>query len=211
VNITSPIETTVSEEVEIRGIASDPDGDHTITSIEVKIDGDWELASGTVDWIYEWDTTTLDDGYYIISARAFDGTDYSVIKSISVYVDNPHAPTVVVTSGIPEKASGTIIIFGTASDVDGAIVKIEVQIDSGEWKELQGTSDWTYMLDTTKLENGEHTIRIIATDDEGEFHMEILTFEVENPPEFPLWTLLLIIIIMIILGVIIALVGKKKK
>jgi hypothetical protein len=208
--ITSPNEETVSEIVEIQGIASDPDGDHTIISIEVNVEGDWELADGTVDWTYDWDTASLDDGIYIISARAFDGTDYSVINSISVYVDNPHAPNLVITSGIPTKASGTILIFGTASDVDGTIVKIEVQIDSSEWRELSGTSDWIYILDTTKLENGEHTIRIIATDDEGEFHMETFTFEVENPEEFSLWILLLIIIISIVLSVIIAMIVKKK-
>jgi hypothetical protein len=205
-----PNEETVSEIVEIQGIASDPDGDHTIISIEVNVEGDWELADGTVDWTYDWDTASLDDGIYIISARAFDGTDYSVINSISVYVDNPHAPNLVITSGIPTKASGTILIFGTASDVDGTIVKIEVQIDSSEWRELSGTSDWIYILDTTKLENGEHTIRIIATDDEGEFHMETFTFEVENPEEFSLWILLLIIIISIVLSVIIAMIVKKK-
>jgi hypothetical protein len=210
VNFTSPTEDTVSEEVEIRGTAADADGDDTLTLIEVKIDDDWNLASGTIDWTYDWDTESLDDGYYIISVRAFDGTDYSIIKSISVYVDNPHAPTVVVTSGIPEKASGTIIIFGTASDVDGVIVKIEVQVDSGEWKEIRGTSEWTYLLDTKELENGEHTIRILATDDEGEFHMEILTFEVENPQEFPMWILLLIIVIVILLGIIIGVIAKKK-
>lgn len=208
--ITSPTEDTVSEEVEIRGTATDPDGDGTLTLVEVKVNGDWIQAYGTIDWIYDWDTTDLDDGYYIISARAFDGIDYSVIKSQSVYVDNPHAPTLVITSGVPEKASGTILIFGTASDVDGAVVKIEVQIDSGEWKELQGTSDWTYMLDTTELENGEHTIRIIATDDEGEFYMETLTFEVENPEEFSLWILLLIIMIVTLLGIIVGIIAWKK-
>jgi hypothetical protein len=209
-NITSPTEDTVSGEVEIRGTASDPDGDGTLSIVEVKVNGNWQQAYGTVDWTYEWDTRDLDDGYYIISARAFDGAEYSTIDSISVYVDNPHQPTLVITSGVPEKASGIILIFGTASDVDGAVVKVEIQIDSGEWKVLQGTSDWSYTLDTRKLDNGEHTLKILATDDEGEFHMETLTFEVENPEEFSLWIIIWIIVIVILLVIIAGIIAWKK-
>ncbi len=210
VYITSPAIDTVSDVVEIRGTATDDDGDDTLIWVEVKIDGDWIKVSGTIDWLYEWDTRILNDGYYTVSARAFDGIDYSGIDSITLYVDNPHAPTLVVTSGVPEKSSGTIMIFGTASDVDGTILKIEIQIDSGEWRELQGTTDWSYMLDTTKLDNGKHTIRIMVTDDEGEFQMQTLTFEVENPEEIPWFALLILITIIMLVMVIIVLIIIKR-
>ncbi|UCE36017.1 MAG: hypothetical protein JSW00_10685 [Thermoplasmata archaeon] len=209
--IISPAEGTVSGIVEIAGTASDPDGDGTITSVEVKIEGTWEEAEGTTDWTYNWDTTELDDGEYNISARAFDGTDYSIVEFVIVHVDNPHAPTLSITSYIPEKVSGTITIEGTASDEDGDITQVEIQIDSGSWEEAEGKTGWSFQLDTTELSDGEHTITIRATDDEGESVEETLTIEVDNAEdlsELPLWMLLLLVVILIlIVAIIAALIG----
>ena len=210
VDIISPTGGSVSGIVDIHGNASDIDGDSTITSVQIKIEGDWEDVQGTVDWSYGWDTTNLEDGEYTISVRAFDGYDYSMIKSVTLYVDNPHAPTLSVFPDIPEKVSGTILIQGTASDVDGEIVKIEIQIDDGEWEEIVATRYWMYELDSTKLSNGEHTVMIKITDDEGEIKSETLTIDVENKEDIPLWVVLLGIIILIILVIVIAASIKRK-
>jgi len=61
----------------------------TVQFVEVKIDnGSWQLANGTASWSFEWDTTTVDNGWHTIYVRAFDGVDYSEIKSVDVYVNN---------------------------------------------------------------------------------------------------------------------------
>jgi hypothetical protein len=60
-----------------------------ITRVDVKIDSDpWKLATGTFNWYYEWDTRTFSDGNHTIYARAFNGTSYSEIESVTVLVDN---------------------------------------------------------------------------------------------------------------------------
>ena len=80
----------VSKIVQISGFASDPDGDKTLKKVEVMVEGGvWEEAEGTTLWKYEWDTYSLDDGSYTISVRAWDGADYSEIKTINVNVFNP--------------------------------------------------------------------------------------------------------------------------
>jgi hypothetical protein len=210
VDIISPTGGTVSGIVTITGRASDIDGDDTIESVQVKVLEDWEYTEGKVHWSYKWNTTVLDDGNYIFYVRAFDGTDFSMIKSVEVYVDNPHRPILIITSEIPKTVSGKITIKGTASDPDGEITKVEIQIDEGEWTEVQGTADWSYELDTTKLSNGRHIIRIIVYDDEGEFYIETFDITVDNP-EGRLWILLafIIVILTVILGAFIAL--KKRK
>jgi len=210
INITSPTENTVSGIVVISGTASDIDGNDTIISIQVKIEGDWEDAEGTLAWSYIWNTSTLDDGEYTIYARAFDGEDYSTTKSFDVNVDNPHPPMLTITSEIPMKVSGTLTIQGTTSDIDGEIEKLEVQIDDGEWEEIEATRYWSYELDSKKLSNGEHIISIRVTDDEGESFMETLTIEVENLEEFPWEVLLLGLILIIILVIIIIAVIKTR-
>jgi hypothetical protein len=49
----------------------------------------------------------------------------------------------------------------------------------------------------------------LATDDEGEFHMETLEFEVDNPEDFSLWILLFLVVIFILLVTIIGIIMKK--
>jgi len=81
---------SVSKIVQISGFASDPDGDKTLKKVEVMIEnGVWEEAEGTTLWKYEWNTYDLEEGYYNINVRAWDGADYSEIKTIRVKVFNP--------------------------------------------------------------------------------------------------------------------------
>lgn len=211
VTIISPSGGTVSGTVTIYGSASDLDGDNTISYVELKVEEDWEPVNGITEWTYEWDTTELDDGEYIIYARANDGTEYSMEKSVEVSVDNPHAPTLTLNSEIPDEASGTVKIRGTASDVDGEIVRIEIQIDDGEWVEISGTTNWDYELDTTKLSDGEHTIRIRALDDEGEYHEESYAINVNNS-SFIVWLIIFVVIIIVLVLIIpIGLMRKKSQ
>ncbi len=210
VNIISPTGGTVSDTVIISGTASDLDGDSTIESVQVKIADDWEYTDGITDWSYNWDTTNLDDGNYTIYVRAFDGIDHSMIKSVSLYVDNPHKPILTITSEIPKTMSGTITIKGTAFDSDGEVTKIEIQIDDGEWKEVEGTTDWSYKLDTTEISDGEHTLRIRVYDDEGEYHIETFSIIVNNS-EWILWLLLVIAIVLFVIFLIVGITIKKRK
>jgi len=82
----------VSSHVQVSGIATDEDDDRTIKSVEISFDNiDWEPAKGTTNWNYEWTTFQLEDGYYDIYVRAWDGADYSEVETIKVSVQNPIA------------------------------------------------------------------------------------------------------------------------
>ena len=91
VNITYPSnESKIAQLVMISGTASDPDKEDTIISVEVKIgENDWATVTGTTLWSYDWITYTVQNGMYTISARSYDGEDYSEIKSITLTVNNP--------------------------------------------------------------------------------------------------------------------------
>ena len=74
----------------IRGTASDSDGD--IQKVEISIDGSsWIIVTGTDDWYYDWDASTL-EGDYSLSIRAFDGEDYSDIAMVNVIVMDSTVP-----------------------------------------------------------------------------------------------------------------------
>ncbi|MEW6070782.1 MAG: Ig-like domain-containing protein, partial [Candidatus Thermoplasmatota archaeon] len=81
---------TVNGTITISGTASDPDLWDIIKKVEVKIDNsNWQLATNTIVWSFIWNTTTVPNGLHTIYARAYDGIDYSDIKTVSVLVDNP--------------------------------------------------------------------------------------------------------------------------
>ncbi len=92
VTITYPADgATVSTFVMISGTASDPDKKDNVSSVQIRInDGEWSTADGTTLWSYQWTTYTIQNGEYTISARSYDGKDYSDIKSIIVTVTNPN-------------------------------------------------------------------------------------------------------------------------
>ena len=71
--ITDPIENaTVNKTIKIIGNAYDLQG--TVKNVYVKIGdkGDWIKAQGTNNWEYTWNTTTFEDGIYLISAVAIN-------------------------------------------------------------------------------------------------------------------------------------------
>jgi hypothetical protein len=89
VEITYPQQdATVSKIVIISGTASDPDGDDKLLEVEVMINNGWELIEGNTKWCYEWVTFDIEDGYYRIKARSWDGTDYSEIEELGIKVYN---------------------------------------------------------------------------------------------------------------------------
>jgi hypothetical protein len=90
VTITYPSDgATVSTLVMISGTAGDSDLKDNV-SVEVKIDdGDWLAADGTTLWGYEWSTYSIQNGMYTISARSYDGKDFSTVQTITITVNNP--------------------------------------------------------------------------------------------------------------------------
>lgn len=76
--------------VMISGLAYDPDGEEDLTAVEIKInDEEWHTADGTTQWSFEWNAYDYEDGTYTITARAWDGKEYSDTETITLIVDNP--------------------------------------------------------------------------------------------------------------------------
>ncbi|MDI6916392.1 MAG: CARDB domain-containing protein [Thermoplasmatales archaeon] len=168
----------------------------TVQKVEVKIDdGEWQLASGTTSWSFDWDTTTMDNGWHTIYARAFDGIDYSDVVSVSVYVDNPtvnQLPIVNITYPTGgQTVNEAVTITGTASDPDEikkiaepdgtTVQKVEIKIDDGEWQLASGTTSWSFEWNTTTVSNGWHTIYARAYDGVNYSNVVSVSVYVDNP------------------------------
>ena len=78
----------VSKLVMISGTADAVEED--VTSVQIKIAGNnWVTVTGTTPWSYDWATYSLPNKQYNISARSYNGKEYSEIVSITVTVYNP--------------------------------------------------------------------------------------------------------------------------
>ena len=87
ISITSPPEELIIKGTySITGTAAD---DGYIFDVQIKIDdGNWESVTGISNWIYNWDSTTVNKGIHTIYARCNDYEGYSDIAKVTVFTNN---------------------------------------------------------------------------------------------------------------------------
>ena len=84
---------TITGMININGEAHDPNGDWTIDWVMLNIDNTgWIKADGTIYWSYKWDTTSVDDGEYMISVICSDGSLQSSCANTFIKVGNENDP-----------------------------------------------------------------------------------------------------------------------
>ena len=164
--------------VHVKGTATD---DLSLREIHLSIDGgEWFPADEDMDWSYALDTTTLAFGEHYIEAKAWDGYEWSDTSYVDFTVDNP--PSVAEVNLVDDQSiSGIFTLEGEAQDDDKVDV-VQVQVDGGPWVDAEGTDEWTFEMDTTGMENGEHTLRIRSYDGTSYSDETVITFLVDEPP-----------------------------
>lgn len=155
--------------------------------------------------------------YYKVSAKNAVG-EGPLSDAIDVVPKAPpnQTPNVNITHPLPgEKVSGEYTIQGYASDPDGTIMRVEVRIGSGSWRNATGTDSWSFDWDTTTSSNGNLTIQVRAWDDGNFSEMASVVVIVDNPGEPPsIWSWILIpllVAIIVVVIVIVALMLRRRK
>jgi len=62
---------------------------------------------------------------------------------------------------------GDVVIAGTASGPEGAVLSVQVSLDSGSWHDVDGNLSWSWLWSTFADEDGLHTISSRVTDGTG--------------------------------------------
>jgi hypothetical protein len=157
---------------------SDADGDEA-SEIKVHI--------GAADYIMQKDgscdpaiaceysyTRELSPGNHSFYFSASDGTEsarFPENETLWVNVGSINKKPILRISGPAEgtKASGTVRVFGTASDPDGVddLDYVELRIGAGPWMHATGASNWEKILDIEELYKGQHIIYARAIDKGG--------------------------------------------
>jgi len=166
----------VSGTIEARGNATDDSG---VTGVVVRIDeGEWAMASGTAEWTYTIDSTTLEDGVHTLEARSYDGVLQSEVDRVVFTVANGepvNEPPWVEHNwpGVSEAVNGVINVTGWAHD-DGVVDRVEARLDGGPWELASCTDTWRFEVDTRALVEGQHRVEVVAYDDQGLVSREAL-------------------------------------
>ncbi len=192
INITSPFNGSVVRGlIWINGTSTDPNGNDTIKATMFIVDGESIASNSFLNiWSFELNTTDLDDGTYVVKLNVSDKTKQTATANLTLIVDNipdppvnNTAPAVLITA--PSSGTtvrGTVNISGIAWDKQGAdtIKWVKISIEEGQWIEVDGIAEWTYVLDTTKYDEGSLTIEVRAYDGWSYSTINTITLYVDN-------------------------------
>jgi hypothetical protein len=169
---------TIRDTEKIKGTVIDIE--NNIQLVEVKIDATYassdaphfDYQQAIIDriynnWTYVWDTTTVPDGEYLVTARVYDGQLMDE-TSVELSVENgKNIEPVVDITNPPEDAvvNGSVVIRGTVRDPDNNGIN-DLQIRIGremDWtkislEEENGTIEWFFIWDSTQAPDGDIVI-----------------------------------------------------
>ena len=125
---------------------------------------------------------TVDAGDDVVESDETDNEATTTLTVNASVIPNK-LPTITITS--PENGAelkGTVTIKGTASDPDGTVERVDILVD-GEWFLATSTTSWEFELDTTRLENWDYVLKVLAFDGTDYSEDAILNITVANEKE----------------------------
>ena len=165
----------VKNVIEIKGKAWDIDG--KVTKVKVKIYDVWYAATDTsgngswYTWSLEYNTSKLKNGWYRITAAAYDGQawgdDYIYLYFNNTIVNKDPMVTITQPKSNTE-VSGKVIISGTARD-DASVKYVKIKIGDKDFEATDTSGNnswysWRYVWNTSEYENGKYRISAYVYD-----------------------------------------------
>ncbi|MBS3816927.1 MAG: S8 family serine peptidase [Candidatus Thermoplasmatota archaeon] len=181
VNILSPEDGELfgTDEVTVKWEGRDNVSD--IDYYEVRIDqGSWINVGSSPLYTFK----NLEDGERNVEIRAYDVAGNSETVETNFVVDTtapelelilPEDDGIETTDNIYSRSNLTVT--WNSSDETSGITTYEVQLDYDEWVEVQDTE---YTFNETELNDGQHILRLRATDEAGYTNMKEATFTVDT-------------------------------
>lgn len=108
------------------------------------------------------------------------GVSDSNITIIQIYniTVQPHLIVTIIYPSPGQRTSGLLIIRGNATGPNGT--RIKIKIDGRDWVDIGESRNWTYSLDTARIQNGDHMIYVQS--DWGKYKSDIISknFSIDN-------------------------------
>lgn len=180
-------ETTNKGVIDITGVASDKNG---IAKVEVSLDNgnSFNLAEGTENWKYRFDTRVIQDGTHVVFVRVYDNYETTGLYSSLINIDNG-APAVTLELPLDgSRSSGNVFISGQTYD-SIALERMSAKISNIEPKQpaipaalaeipLDTERIISRAVDISSLPEGFYNIEVRAFDRAGNVTRVSRNFEV---------------------------------
>jgi len=189
VAISSPsASATVSGTVAVTANATDNIG---VSRVEFYVNNVLQSTDTSSPYSFSWSTTTVTNGSFALSARAYDATgNVGQSANVSVTVNNADStiPTVAISSpSASATASGTVAVSANASDNIG-VSRVEFYVNN-VLQATDTTSPYSYSWNTAAVANGSYTLSAKAYDAAGNSAQTNLVVNVFNDLSAPVLTL----------------------
>ena len=156
-------------------VSFNSDEKHPVSKIQVFLDGKsvterpYETPLAQSACSFKWDTLRTPNGKHKLDIQIFSGTEYLAMASCAVTVSNQAPDLVIPRVAIVSPREGDMVsgitpITIQASDNSGCEPLVSMYIDKS-LRCVKNRGPYTYEWDTTKDENGPHSIEVAATDD----------------------------------------------
>lgn len=168
ITITSPSNgATVASTVTVSAAAGD---NECVGGVQFLLNGG-NLGNevSTAPYTVSWNSSSVSNGSYTISAVARDTSGNSAKASITVIVSNtaPPPPTVAITSPVNgAKVNGTLTVAATASGTL-KLLGVQFKLDGYNLGSEVTTGPYLCAWNTTQVADGAHTVTAIARDSAG--------------------------------------------
>ena len=163
VAITSPAYgSTVSGTAAVVASASD---NVAVSKVEFYVNGSLKATSTAAPYTFNWNTLSVANGAYTVSAKASDAAgNASILSNVTLYVANSSVDTTAPVVSLSSPSNSTVfgsklVISGSATD-NVAVTKIDVFMDGSL---LLSTNNSSFNLNR-KIGIGTHTITVKAYD-----------------------------------------------
>ena len=128
----------------------------TLTVNDTKI----EIETINDEWSYLFNTSELNPGKYIVTARCGDAVDELIIEIIDFY---PPEVEIVFPQNLQILEKKEYLLTGKSSD-NYKVVYVEISIDDSRWKKADGAENWSVLWGFGGYEIGEHTLSVRTYD-----------------------------------------------
>ncbi|MHB8056969.1 MAG: Ig-like domain-containing protein [Desulfuromonadaceae bacterium] len=166
VAISTPVgSTTVSGTVAVSATASD---NIAVTKVEFYVNGALQTADTAAPYTYSWNTASVSNGSYTLSAKAYDAAgNVGQSSAVQVTVNNDKtAPVTSITSPASgATVGGSITVASSASD-NVAVTKVEFYVN-GALQATDTTSPYSFSWNTVSLASASYVLTTKAYDAAG--------------------------------------------
>lgn len=169
-----------------------------VTSVEYMLDGRSLATADTAPYSFEWDSTTVEPGDHLLSARAIDQAGNEAQAEVSLKVIRPLAMTVYTDRA--EIQTGELFTVTAKVESMNQVAGVDFSLDD----KLLGsdkTPPYSFVFSSSTYSAGEHLVTVSAEDDQGWKAKANLPMKFQAPVPLSWWDYLLIA------GAILALLG----